>query len=161
MAFKVGDMAVHPAHGVGEVVDIEEKDIAGQRQPFYVLRIVDSGMKVMVAVLSADRTGLRDVISKRDAGRVVKVLEADEVAVRAQPWNRRYREYTSMLSSGSPFEVAKVLRDLCRLKSEKELSFGERRLLEQARNLLVTELALAKRCKESRVQEEIAGILGA
>jgi CarD family transcriptional regulator len=82
------------------------------------------------------------------------------VAVTSQPWNRRYREYTEMLKSGSPFEVAKVLRDLYRLKGDKELSFGERRLLDQARSLLVTELALARRCKEQRVEQEIESILG-
>lgn len=160
MAFKVGDKAVHPAHGVGEVTAIEDKEIAGNKTAFYILKILDTGMKVMVPTEAAERLGLRQVISKKDAKKVVDILKADEVAVTSQPWNRRYREYMDMLKSGSPFEVAKVLRDLYRLKSDKELSFGERRLLDQARSLLITELALARRCKESRVETEIQGILG-
>ena len=117
-------------------------------------------MKVMVrSVRQARRPA--EVISRTDAKRVIDILRSDEVAVHSQPWNRRYREYTDMLKSGSPFEVAKVLRDLYRLKSDKELSFGERRLLDQARTLLVTELALARKCAESRVEQEIQVILTA
>lgn len=159
MEFKVGEKAVHPHHGVGEVTSVETKEIAGHKKTFYVLRIVDSGMKVMVPTDSADRVGLRSVISKKDADKVLAVLKDTKVAVTAQPWNRRHREYIEMLKSGSPFEVAKVLRDLTRLKTDKDLSFGERRLLDQARSLLVTELALARRCKEDRVEAEIQGIL--
>lgn len=159
MAFKVGDKAVHPAHGVGEVTSIEKKEIAGTNKSFYILKILDTGMKVMVPTDAADRLGLRAVISKRDAKKVLDILKADEVAVTSQPWNRRYREYMEMLKSGSPFEVAKVLRDLYRLKGDKELSFGERRLLDQARSLLITELALARKVKESKVEQDIAGIL--
>jgi CarD family transcriptional regulator len=159
MTFKVGDKAVHPAHGVGEVTSIEKKEIAGTSKSFYILKILDTGMKVMVPTDAADRLGLRQVISKKDAKKVLDILKADEVAVTSQPWNRRYREYMEMLKSGSPFEVAKVLRDLYRLKGDKELSFGERRLLDQARSLLITELALARKVKESKVEQDIAGIL--
>ena len=158
MTFEVGDKAVHPAHGVGEVTSIEKREIAGNKKNFYILKILDSGMTVMVPIDGVERLGLRSVISKRDAKKVLDILKQDEVAVTSQPWNRRYREYMEMLKSGSPFEVAKVLRDLYRLKSDKELSFGERRLLEQARNLLVTELALARKCKEQRVEQDIDSI---
>ena len=159
MSFKVGDKTVHRAHGVGEITSIEEKRIKGQAQSFYVIHIVESGMKVMVPTESADGL-LRPIISRSDAKIVVETLKQDEVAVTAQPWNRRYREYMEMLNSGSPVEVAKVLRDLSRLRGEKELSFGERRLLEQARNLLVAELALARRCKEQKVEKELDALLG-
>jgi len=158
--FKVGDKAVHPAHGVGEVTAIEDKEIAGNAKSFYFLKILDTGMKVMVPTDAAQRLGLRQVISRKDAKKVVEILKADEVAVTSQPWNRRYREYTEMLKSGSPFEVAKVLRDLYRLRSDKELSFGERQLLDKAKSLLITELALARRCKEQTVENEIHTILG-
>lgn len=159
MDFKVGEKAVHPHHGVGEVTAVEITDIAGHKKTCYILRIVDNGMKVMVPTDSAERVGLRSVISKKDADKVLAVLKDTKVAVTAQPWNRRQREYVEMLKSGSPFEVAKVLRDLTRLKTDKDLSFGERRLLDQARSLLVTELALARKCKEDRVEAEIQGIL--
>ena len=157
--FEIGDKAVHPAHGVGEVTSIEKREIAGSKKSFYILKILDSGMTVMVPTDGVERLGLRTIISKKDAKQVLEILKMDEIAVTSQPWNRRYREYMEMLKSGSPFQVAKVLRDLYRLKSDKELSFGERRLLEQARNLLVTELALARRCKERRVEADIDSIL--
>ncbi len=160
MSFKVGDKAVHPSHGVGEITSIEDKDIAGQSKSFYILKIVENDMTVMVPTDGVKRLGLRSVISRAEAKGVLDILKVDEVAVTSQPWNRRYREYTEMLNSGSPGEVAKVLRDLSRLRSDKELSFGERRLLEQARGLLVSELALARRCKEERVGDEIDAILG-
>jgi len=161
MKFSVGDKAVHPAHGVGEVTSIEKKTIAGSDKRFYIMKIVDSGMTVMVPVDGVERLGLREVISKREATKVYKELEKEEIAVTSQPWNRRYREYTEMLKSGSPIEVAKVLRDLSRLRGEKDLSFGERRLLEQARNLLVAELALARSVKETKVLEDFEKLLGA
>jgi CarD family transcriptional regulator len=159
MDFKVGEKAVYPQHGVGEVTAVETKEIAGHTKTFYILRIVHNGTTVMVPTDSAARVGLRGVISKKDADKVLAVLKETKVAVTSQPWNRRHREYTEMLKSGSPFEVAKVLRDLTRLKTGKDLSFGERKLLDQARSLLVTELALARKCKEDRVEADIHGIL--
>ena len=158
VAFKVGDKAVYPAHGVGEVTDIRVQSIGGTERAFYILRIVDNGTKIMVPTQTASQTGLRKVISKNDAKKVMTILKAKEVAVKTQPWNRRYREYMDMLKSGSPFEVAKVLRDLSRLKSDKDLSFGERRLLDTARSLLVAELALALRVKEKTVETDIQNI---
>jgi len=158
--FKVGDNAVYPAHGVAEITGIESRDIAGQKKEFYILKILDTEMKLMIPTDGAARAGLRDVISKRDAAKVMRILKDPEVAVTVQPWNKRYREYTEMLSSGSAFEVAKVLRDLHRVKAEKELSFSERRLLEQARQLVVTELALAKKVDVQKVERELDNVLG-
>ena len=158
--FKVGDNAVYPAHGVAEITGIERRDIAGQQKEFYILKILDTEMKLMIPTDGAARAGLRDVISKRDAAKVMRILKDPEVAVTVQPWNKRYREYTEMLSSGSAFEVAKVLRDLHRVKAEKELSFSERRLLEQARQLVVTELALAKKVDVQKVERELDNALG-
>ena len=160
ITFKIGDKAVYPAHGVAEVTGIENRDIAGKPKAFYILKLVDSGMRLMIPTDGAARAGLRTVISKKDAEKVLQILKSDEVAVDAQPWNRRYREYMDMLKSGSPFEVAKVLRDLYRLKGDKDLSFGERRLLDTARSLLVTELALARKIKEDKVEKESLAIFG-
>lgn len=160
MTFNIGDKAVHPAHGVGEVTSIERKTIAGHDKSFYILKIPDTGSTVMVPVDGAERLGLREVISKREAKKVLDELKKAEVAVTSQPWNRRYREYTEMLKSGSPIEVARVLRDLSRLRGDKELSFGERRLLEQARNRLVAELALAREVAADKIEKDIDKILG-
>ena len=153
--FKTGDMAVHPAHGVGEVQDIEEKDFGGRKTPCYVIKIKDSGLKVMVPTEAASRVGLRPVMKKKEAQKILDILKAPEVAVDLQPWNRRFRAYTEMLKSGLPSEIAKVLRDMYRLKFDKELSFGERRLLDQAKSLLLKELAAAKGVTEPVLQARV------
>ena len=153
--FKIGDKAVYPAHGVGEVTDIQTRALGGKERSFYILKVLENGMKIMVPTETAAAAGLRPVISRKDAKKVLDILKSDDVAVKTQPWNRRYREYMEMLKSGSPFEVAKVLRDLYRLKSDKDLSFGERRLLDTARSLLVTELGLSLGKKEEAVEKDI------
>jgi CarD family transcriptional regulator len=156
--FVVGDKAVHPAHGVGEVTGIEEREIGGTRTNFYILRILDNGMKVMVPITAATQVGLRYVMSDKEATGILSTMKAREVAVDVQPWSRRFRVYTEMIKSGAPVEIAKVLRDMNRLKFDKELSFGERRLLDQAKSLLLKELALAKKKTEAEMAEEIAQI---
>ena len=158
MEFKVGDKSVHPHHGVGEVTAIEAKEIAGQKKNFYILKIVDSGMKVMVATDAADRLGLRKVVSRAEAKKVVAVLREKKIAVTSQPWNRRYREYMNKIKTGDPLEVAAVLRDLALLKKEKTLSFGERKMYDQAHGLIVQEVAVAKDVDESKIKKEIEKI---
>ncbi len=157
-AFKVGGKAVYPAHGVGEITEIQTKMVAGRERSFYVLKIIENGMKIMVPTETASSTGMRPIISKAEANEVIDILKSTQVAVKTQPWNRRYREYMDMLKSGSPKEVAKVLRDLNRLKGDKDLSFGERRLLDTARSLLVAELALALQKKEPDIEGQIQTI---
>jgi CarD family transcriptional regulator len=159
--FKVGEMSVHPKHGVGEIVAIEEKNIGGKIAAFYILKIVDTGLKVMVPTEAASRVGLRAVMEKREAEEILNILRTPEVAVDMQPWNRRFRAYTEMLQSGLPSEIAKVLRDMYRLKFDKDLSFGERRLLDQARSLLVQELALANDVLPDSIEGKIRDILSA
>jgi CarD family transcriptional regulator len=160
-SFKVGDKAVHPAHGVGEVTAIEEREIGGTRAMFYILRILDNAMKVMVPVSAATQVGLRGIMSDKEANDILSTMRAREVAVDVQPWSRRFRVYTEMIKSGSPTEIAKVLRDMNRLKGDKDLSFGERRLLDQARSLLLKELAFAKNKTEADMAEEIRKIFSA
>jgi CarD family transcriptional regulator len=159
--FVVGDKAVHPAHGVGEVTAIEEREIGGTRAKFYILRILDNGMKVMVPTSAATQVGLRYVMGDKEASNILLTMKAREVAVDVQPWSRRFRVYTEMIKSGMPVEIAKVLRDMNRLKFDKELSFGERRLLDQAKSLLLKELAIAKKKTEAEMAAEIALIFSA
>lgn len=161
LAFKVGDMAVHPAHGVGEVVEIEQRELGGRPSICFVLKIIDTGLKVMVPTDAAERVGLRAVMKKKEADKIIEILRAPEVAVDVQPWNRRFRAYTEMLKSGLPAEIAKVLRDMYRLRFDKDLSFGERRLLDQARSLLIQELALAKKVSRTTIDGEIQEIFSA
>jgi len=151
---KVGDKAVHPAHGVGEVTAIDRREIGGTTSDFYVIKILDNGMKVMVPVGSTG-SQLRAIMTSKEADGVIETMRAREVAVDLQPWSRRFRAYTEMIKSGSPHEVAKVLRDMYRLKFDKDLSFGERRLLDQAKSLLMKELAAAKGVAEPILQAQV------
>jgi len=156
--FKVGDKAVYPAQGVAEVISIEEKDIAGNRLKFYVLRILDTNRKIMVPVNNAKSVGLRRPISEEEIEEIFAILRERTIAFDNQTWNRRYRGFMDKIKTGSVFDVAEVMRDLYRLKAEKSLSFGERRMLETARALIVKEIAVTRDKSEENVQAEIEEI---
>ena len=158
--FKVGDKAIYPARGVAEIVSIEEKDIAGSRQKFYVLRLLDTEHRIMVPVANATSVGLRPPISETQIREIFKILKERAIRFDNQTWNRRYRGFMDKIRTGSVFEVAEVMRDLYRLRAEKALSFGERQMLEKARALIVKEIAVARRKSEEKVQEEIEKIFG-
>ena len=157
-AFKVGDKAVYPAHGVGEVTAIENRSIGGIEQTFYILRILENGMKIMVPTDNIRQVGLREVISKSKVEKVLKILKAKSLSVETTTGNRRYREYMEKIKTGSVYEVAEVLRDLYILKADKDLSFCELKLLDQAKGLLVREVAVAKGCDEDEIEREFKKI---
>ena len=157
-SFKVGDKAVYPAHGVGEVTAIENRSIGGMEQTFYILRILENGMKIMVPTNNVRQVGLREVISKSKVEKVFKILKEKSLSVETTTWNRRYREYMEKIKTGSVFEVAEVLRDLYILKIDKDLSFCELKLLDTARGLLIRELAVAKGTNEDDIEKEFAKI---
>ena len=156
--FKVGDKAVYPAQGVAEVIKIEEKDIGGSRQKFYVLRIMDTDRKIMVPVANAGAVGLRCVINDQEINEIFDILKERTIAFDNQTWNRRYRGFMDKIKTGSIYDVAEVLRDLYRLKTDKQLSFGERRMLDTARTLIVKEIAVARGQTEDQVKTEIEAI---
>jgi CarD family transcriptional regulator len=158
LEFKVGDKAVYPAQGVAEVISIEEREIAGSRQRFYVLRILDSERRIMVPVKNADVVGLRNVICEAEIREIFEILRERTVAYDNQTWNRRYRGFMDKIKTGSIYDVAEVLRDLYRLKTDKQLSFGERRMLDTARTLIVKEIAIARAQTEEQVKTEIEAI---
>ena len=160
--FKIGDKAVYPSHGVAEVVAIKEMDFAGQKQTVYVLQILENGMKVYVPTSNVSSVKLREIISEKEVEQVFAILRnRKEKTVDSTTWNRRYREYMEKIKTGSVFEVAKVLRDLYLLKNDKDLSFGERKMLDTARSLLVREIAIAKRMKEVDVEGQFKAIFNA
>jgi CarD family transcriptional regulator len=159
--FEIGDKAVYPGHGVGVIEGIETKQILGNIQTFYMLRILDNGMTIMIPQDSVNAVRLRGVIRKIDVRKVIHILKDRDVTIDNQTWNRRYREYMEKINTGSIYEIAEVLRDLHLLKAEKELSFGERKIMDMAKNLLVKELAIAREVKESDVLREIKTIFGA
>jgi CarD family transcriptional regulator len=157
-SFTVGDKAVYPAHGVAEVVGVESREIGGKKTTFYILRILDTGMKIMIPTHNVAAVGLREIISASDVKEVYSILKSKEIAVDGQTWNRRYREYMDKIKTGSVFEIAEVLRDLSLLRHGKDLSFGERKMLDTARSLLVKELAIAKGTKEAKIEQELEKI---
>jgi CarD family transcriptional regulator len=157
--FEIGDFAVYPGHGVGAIEAIERMDMGGKMQDFYVLSILDTQMTIMVPKDNAGPAGMREVIGPDKIPEVYKILKHTGVSNNHQPWNQRYRGYMERIQSGSIFEVAKVFRELYSLKSEKGLSFGERKLLDTAQKLLIKELAISKDAEEADVGKEIQGIL--
>ena len=156
--FDIGDKAVYPGHGVGVIEAIESKTISGREQLFYILRIVDNGMTIMIPTGNLDIVGMREVIPPVEIPKVFQILKDRRISLDNQTWNRRYREYMIKINTGSIFSIAEVLRDLQVLKMEKTLSFGERKILDTAKNLLVKELAVSRDVKESEVLTEIKKI---
>ena len=159
--FQVGDKAVYPAQGVAEVVGVDTKEIMGTSQTFYVLRVMDSDKKIMIPVNNVDNVGLRSIISDVEIEAVYDIMRERDVDLNQQTWNRRYRAYVEKIQTGSPFEIAEVLRDLNLLKFHKTLSFGERKMLDTAKRLLVQEIAVAKDSTEDDIVEELDHIFAA
>ena len=156
--FKVGDMAVYPTQGVGVVESIEEREYSGHSQQFYILRIVDSDMKIMVPVGNVENVGMRQLIDQQRITGIFDALAEPTITGKIASWSRRQREYNDKLKTGDLLEVAHVLRDLYQIGTGKELSYGEKKVLEQARKLLVTEVALAEGAKEDQVVQRLENI---
>jgi len=157
--FNVGDVAVYPAHGVGRIESVENRDINGEKHDFYIFKVVESGMTIMIPTTNVNHVGLRDVIDKKDVPKIYNVMSDDSgVGNETQTWNRRYREYMDKLKTGSLYDVAEVFRDLSLLKYTKDLSFGERKLYDTAQVLLVKEISTSKNVAEKTVQSEIEAL---
>ncbi len=158
MPFNVGEKAVYPAHGVGVIKEIQSLEMEGQVYELYVLKILDNGMTIKVPVGNADAIGMREVIPVQAVDKIYDVLRDRDTPMDKQTWNRRYREYMSKIKTGDPLEVATVLRDLARLRHNKTLSFGERKMYDQAHGLIVQEVAVAKDVDETIVKDELEEI---
>jgi CarD family transcriptional regulator len=151
--FKNGDKIVYPGHGVGVINAVLTKSIAGSEQRVFEISILSSGMKIMVPVIQAEAVGLRKVVDKKAIDKVYAILKDRDFKIDTQTWNRRFREYSQKIKTGSVYEIAEVMRDLSVLSADKELSFGEKKMLDTAQSLLVSEIAIAK----SRTQEKVMG----
>lgn len=154
-SFNIGDKTVYPGHGVAELVAFEEQEISGHALVFYVLRVLENNMTVRVPKPKAAAVGLRHLVEAPEVAQVYEVLKHRGDKISTATWNRRYREYMEKIKTGSLVEIATVLRDLCLLRSDKELSFGERKMLDTARSLLVQELALVKGQEEADIAKEL------
>jgi len=158
MEYNVGDRAVYPGHGVGVIQAIETIDLEGASATMYVLKILDNGMTIKVPIQNAQALGMRNVINMVQVKKVYDVLKDRDVPADTQTWNRRYREYLNKIQTGDPIEVGKVLRDLALLRHTKNLSFGERKMYDQASTLLIQELAVAKDVTEQDIRDELEKI---
>lgn len=151
--FKVGDYVVCPGHGVGQVCSVETKELNGEPKGLYTIKVVSNGMKVMIPVDSKD--GVRALIPSSDIQGVFELLQDQSVKVDMSTWNRRHREYTLKVKTGSLLEIADVLRQLLLLKTSKKLSFGERKMLDQCKELIVKEISLSSGAAEGAISDKI------
>ena len=151
--FNVGDKIVYPMHGAGTIDAIEEKDILGEKQNYYIIKMPGE-VKVMVPISKASDIGVRSVIDKAEAGKVLEVLEANETEM-SNNWNKRYKENMEKMKSGSIYEVADVVRNLSYKQKEKGLSTGEKKMLNNAKQILVSELVFAENSTQNEVEELI------
>lgn len=158
MMFKIGDRAVYPGQGVTEITGIESKQISGNMEVLYMLRVLNTNRKIMIPVSKVNSVGLRKVIGNGEVERIYHMLRERTTQAVNQTWNRRYRNYVEKINTGSIFDIAEVLRDLSLLKYSKPLSFGERKMLDQARALLVKELSVARAAEEEDIAQELESI---
>jgi CarD family transcriptional regulator len=151
--FKIGDYAVCPGHGVGQVCDIEEREIGGEKKFFYIIKVIANGMTVMVPTDSEN--GIRILVDNKEINEVYDLLQDHDIEIDNSTWNRRYREYMLKIKTGSLLEIAEVLRALFLLKGKKNLSFGEKKMLEQCRELLVQEIAISNGGEKVEIKSNI------
>ncbi len=151
--FQIGDYAVCPGHGVGQVVDIEERELGGTTTNFYIVKIIANGMKVMVPTTSED--GIRALVDENEVDGVFNVLKDHDVEVDNSTWNRRYREYMLKVKTGSLIEIAEVLRALFLLKQKKNLSFGEKKMLDQCKDLIAQEVSISGGLEAEKIKGDI------
>ena len=149
--FNIGDKIVYPMHGAGTIDSIEEKDILGEKQSYYILEMPGE-VKVMIPTATAEEHGIRSVINKEEAQKVMSVLEQDETEMEKN-WNKRYRENMDKMKSGNIYEIADVVRNLSFKQKEKGLSTGEKKMLNNAKQILVSELVLAEHATQEEVEQ--------
>lgn len=158
MKLNVGDMVVYPSQGVARVEAEESKIVMGTLFEGYVLRVLDSDKTIMVPLNKIDSVNIRYVISEDEVDEVYDILRDRNINFDHGTWNKRYRAYVEKIKGGSAFEIAEVLRDLNLLKAHKNLSFGERKMLDTARRLLIQELAVANGTTENDIERELESI---
>lgn len=149
LLFQIGDKIVYPMHGAGVIEAIEEKEILGEKQQYYIMKMPVGNMQVMIPMEKVSNLGIREVIDMPALERVLQILRNDEIDVSTN-WNRRFRKNMEKMRTGDIYEVADVVRDLMRRDREKGLSTGERKMLDNARQILLSELVLVKDIDEEQ-----------
>lgn len=149
--FSIGDKIVYPMHGAGVIESIEEREILGEKRRYYVLRMPIGEMKVMIPIANVNGMGLRRVIDEDGVSKVLDILQDKDSPMSAN-WNRRYRANMEKIKSGNIYELAEVVRNLSQRDKKKGLSTGEKKMLDNARQILISELVLAKDSKEDSIK---------
>ena len=149
--FKVGDKIVYPMHGAGVIETIEERAILDEKQSYYIIKMPGE-VKVMVPTAKAEEIGVRNIIDKETAGKVINVIEQDSTEM-SMKWNKRYRDNVEKMKSGDIFEVADIVRNLSFKQKDKGLSTTEKKMLLNAKQILVSELVLAESKEKEEVEE--------
>ncbi|MDX9872299.1 MAG: CarD family transcriptional regulator [Clostridia bacterium] len=152
--FSIGDKIVYPMHGAGVIESVEEKEILGEMKRYYVMRMPIGEMKVMIPISNVTDIGLRKVIDEDGVSKVLTILKGKDSPMSAN-WNRRYRSNMEKIKSGNVYELAEVVRNLSLRDKEKGLSTGEKKMLDNARQILLSELILAKDIKEDNIKNLI------
>lgn len=150
--FKIGDKIVYPMHGAGVIEDLEIKEVLGERREYYILRMPIGDMKVMVPVENIEDVGVRDIISKEEIETVFSILK-DKKSKMPDNWNRRYRSNLDLIKTGDINQIAEVVRNLSILDKEKGLSTGERKMLNDAKKILYSELVLASSLSVDEIEK--------
>lgn len=156
--FNIGDRVVYPMHGAGIIEAIEKKEILGEMREYYVMRIPNGEMRVMIPLDNVEESGLREVIGEEKFKDVLDVLQERDTEMSSN-WNRRYRANMEKIKTGDILEVAEVVRNLNARDKEKGLSTGEKKMLDNARQILISELMLAKGVEEQKVESWLEGAL--
>ncbi|MAX66403.1 MAG: CarD family transcriptional regulator [Bacteriovoracaceae bacterium] len=151
--FEIGNYVVCPGHGVGQILNLETKNLGDEEKIFYIVKIISNGMTIMVP--SDKKDGLRELVSDNEVNDVFKLLQDHEVKVDNSTWNRRHRDYLSKVKTGSLLEIADVLRSLFLLKNMKKLSFGERKMMDQCKELIIKEIAISTGENENQIDNQI------
>lgn len=152
--FDIGSYVVCPGHGVGQVLNLEIKEIGGEERNFYIVKVISNGMTVMVPQDKKD--GLRILVNNDEITDVFGLLQDHDVKVDNSTWNRRHRDYLAKVKTGSLLEIADVLRSLFLLKTSKKLSFGERKMMDQCKDLIIREIAICTGKADSEVDGQIS-----
>ncbi len=159
MVFNIGDKVVYPMHGAGVIEAIEEREVLGNKQKYYIMKLPIGEMQVMVPMENAEEVGLREIIDQEGVKKVIEILRGKKSKMSSN-WNRRYRANMEKIRSGDIFEVAEVVRNLAIRDAEKGLSTGEKKMLDSAKQILISELVLAQDATEEEIEELIEECLG-
>jgi CarD family transcriptional regulator len=158
--FAIGDRIVYPMHGAGIIEAVEERHILGETRRYYILNIAFGDMKIMIPCDSSELIGVRGVIAVEEIMHVMEVLSNDSTEM-SDNWNRRYRENMAKLKTGETQHVAEVVRNLMRIDRVKKLSTGEKKMLANAKQILISELILAADGEaaefELRIEKAVCG----